>query len=89
MTIPSRYTEAERTYILLALERDCLRLALANGGPTLSDVADVHLRAVLQAEVEHAQRRLPEVERQLRELGDLSIGEAERKTSPSRQLVPA
>lgn len=55
--------ETERTYVILALERDCLRLTLANGGPLLSDVADPKLRADLKAEVEQAHRRLPEVER--------------------------
>jgi hypothetical protein len=75
--------EIERTLALLLLERDCLRLTLANGGPRLSDVANAKLRAELEAEVDQARRRLPEVERQLAELNAAS--DAER--AGSRQLV--
>lgn len=60
------YTEAERTYILLALERDCLRLTLASLGPVLSGIPDA--RPDLSREVKQAYKRLPEVERLLDEL---------------------
>ena len=62
------YTETERTYILLSLERDCLRLTLAHGGPELDSISDPRLRADLGAEVQHARKRLPEIERLLWEL---------------------
>lgn len=56
------YTEAERACILLSLERDCLRLTLANGGPELAGIRDPRLCADLCAEAQRARTRLPEVE---------------------------
>ena len=74
--MPSDYTETERICRRLELERDCLRLMLGPGSLDLSQVRNVHLRRLLLADVEHAQRRLPEVECELRALKAFKSGTA-------------
>ena len=59
------YTETERICCRLELERDCLRMTLGPGSLDLRQVQDVHLRRLLLADLEHARKRLPEVECEL------------------------
>src|SRR3989337_3028798 len=74
--MPSDYTETEQICCRLELERDCLRLTLGPGSLDLRQVQDIHLRQLLLAEVEHARKRLPEVECELLGLKAFAKGTA-------------
>ena len=74
--MPSDYTETERIGWRLELERDCLRMTLGTGSLDLHQVQDVHLRRLLLADVEHARKRLPEVECELLALKAFGKGTA-------------
>ena len=74
--MPSDYTETERIRCRLELERDCLRMTLGPGSLDLRQVQDVYLRRLLLADLEHARKRLPEVECELLALKAFGKGTA-------------